>query len=395
MEDIKCPGFKAAGVVAGLKKDGRKDVGIIFSEVPATIAGVFTKNKVTATCVRLCKERVQSGNAQAIIANSGNANCCTGENGMQDTMKMSKLVSEGLDLPEEDVFVASTGVIGVPLPVDKIKSAMPDLIGSLSENGFFDFAESIMTTDTVRKIINRQGIIGGKPFTITGIAKGSGMIRPDMATMLCFVCSDVEAEPDKLHAMLASSVDDTFNQITVDGDTSTNDMVLLMANGLSNVELNTASDMEVFQNELDVILKSLAREIVKDGEGATKLVEIEVKGALSDRDARLVADTVANSNLVKTALFGQDANWGRIIAAVGRAGVDIDQDKVDICFDGVETVSGGALSGNVSAEYEATKVLEKSEFTITIDLHIGKGNASVLTCDFSVEYVKINADYRT
>ena len=173
MEGIKCPGFKAAGVVAGLKKDGRKDVGIIFSEVPATIAGVFTKNKVTAACVRLCKERVQSGNAQAIIANSGNANCCTGENGMQDTMKMSKLVSEGLDLPEEDVFVASTGVIGVPLPVDKIKSAMPDLIGSLSENGFFDFAESIMTTDKVRKIINRQGIIGGKPFTITGIAKGS------------------------------------------------------------------------------------------------------------------------------------------------------------------------------------------------------------------------------
>lgn len=395
MEGIKCPGFKAAGVVAGLKKDGRKDVGIIFSEVPATIAGVFTKNKVTAACVRLCKERVQSGNAQAIIANSGNANCCTGENGMQDTMKMSKLVSEGLDLPEKDVFVASTGVIGVPLPLDKIKSAMPDLIGSLSENGFFDFAESIMTTDTVRKIINRQGIIEGKPFTITGIAKGSGMIRPDMATMLCFICSDVEAAPDKLHTMLASSVDDTFNKITVDGDTSTNDMVLLMANGLSNVELNTASDMKVFQKELDVILKSLAREIVKDGEGATKLVEIEVKGALSDRDARLVADTVANSNLVKTALFGQDANWGRIIAAVGRAGIDIDQDRIDIYFDGVETVSGGALSGNVSAEYEATKVLEKSEFTITIDLHIGKGNASVLTCDFSVAYVKINADYRT
>jgi glutamate N-acetyltransferase / amino-acid N-acetyltransferase len=395
MENIKCPGFKAAGVVAGLKKDGQKDVGIIFSEVSATIAGVFTKNKVKAACVELCKERIKSGKAQAIIANSGNANCCTGENGMRDTMQISELVSQGLDLSEEDVFVASTGVIGVPLPVDKIKSAIPHLINELSENGFSDFAESIMTTDTVRKIISEQGTIDGKRFTITGIAKGSGMIQPDMATMLCFVCSDINASPDTLHTMLASSVDDTFNKITVDGDTSTNDMVLLMANGLSEARLNTASDMEVFQKELDVVLKKLAREIVKDGEGATKLVEVQVRGAASDKDARLVADTVANSNLVKTALFGQDANWGRIIAAVGRAGADIDQDRIDIYFDGVETVSGGILSANDSAEKDATKVLEKPEFTITIDLHMGKGVASVLTCDFSVEYVKINADYRT
>jgi len=394
MENIECPGFKAAGVAAGLKKDGRKDLGIIFSEVPANVAGVFTRNSVQAACVGLCKKKIESGKAQAIIANSGNANCCTGKNGMRDTMLMAEYTSQGLDLSEEMVFVASTGVIGVPLPVNLVKSAMPDLLGSLSRHGFADFAEAVMTTDTVRKMISRQGTINGKSFTVAGVAKGSGMIRPDMATMLCFVCSDVEAPPDKLQTMLASSVDDSFNRITVDGDTSTNDMVLLLANGLSGVRLNTISDMEVFQKELDVVLKDLAREIVKDGEGSTKLVEIEVEGAQSDSDARLVADTVANSNLVKTAFFGQDANWGRIIAAAGRAGVKLDQDKIDIYFDGIEIVSCGVFAGD-DAEREATKVLEKSEFIITIDLNIGKGKASVLTCDFSVEYVKINADYRT
>ncbi|MBW2219584.1 MAG: bifunctional glutamate N-acetyltransferase/amino-acid acetyltransferase ArgJ, partial [Deltaproteobacteria bacterium] len=290
--------------------------------------------------------------------------------------------------------VASTGVIGVPLPVDLIKSAMPDLIGSLSGYGFADFAEAVMTTDTFRKMSSRQGIHDGKKFTVIGVAKGSGMIHPDMATMLCFVCSDIDAPPEMLQTMLASSVHDSFNRITVDGDTSTNDMVLLMANGLSGVRLNSNSDMDVFQKELDVVLKDLARQIVKDGEGATKLVEIEVKGAQSDSDARLVADTVANSNLVKTAFFGQDANWGRIIAAAGRAGAKLDQDKIDIYFDGIEIVSCGVFSGN-DAEREATKILEKPEFIITIDLNIGQGKASVLTCDFSVEYVKINADYRT
>jgi len=394
MQNIECPGFKAAGVAAGLKKDGRKDLGIIFSEVPANVAGVFTKNSVQAACISLCKKRIESGKAQAIIANSGNANCCTGKNGMRDTMLMSEYISQGLDLSEEMVFVASTGVIGVPLPVDLIRSAMPDLIGSLSGYGFADFAEAVMTTDTFRKMSSRQGIHDGKKFTVIGVAKGSGMIHPDMATMLCFVCSDIDAPPEMLQTMLASSVHDSFNRITVDGDTSTNDMVLLMANGLSGVRLNSNSDMDVFQKELDVVLKDLARQIVKDGEGATKLVEIEVKGAQSDSDARLVADTVANSNLVKTAFFGQDANWGRIIAAAGRAGAKLDQDKIDIYFDGIEIVSCGVFSGN-DAEREATKILEKPEFIITIDLNIGQGKASVLTCDFSVEYVKINADYRT
>ncbi len=394
MENIECPGFKAAGVVAGLKKDGQKDLGIIVSEVPANVAGVFTKNSVQAACVSLCKKRIESGKAQAIIANSGNANCCTGKNGMRDTILMAEYISQGLDLSEEMVFVASTGVIGAPLPIDLIKSAMPDLLGSLSNHGFADFAEAVMTTDTVRKMVSRKGTINGKSFTVIGVAKGSGMIRPDMATMLCFVCSDIEAPSDKLQAMLASSVDDSFNRITVDGETSTNDMVLLLANGLSGVRLNTMSDMEVFQKELDAVLKDLARQIVKDGEGATKLVEIEVKGAQSDSDARLIADTVANSNLVKTAFFGQDANWGRIIAAAGRSGAKLDQDNIDIYFDDIEIVSCGVFSGD-DAERKATKILEKPEFTITIDLNIGKGEASVLTCDFSIEYVKINANYRT
>lgn len=395
MEEIACPGFKAAGVAAGLKKNGHKDVGIIFSEAPAAIAGVFTKNKVKASCVRLCQERITSGKAQAIIANSGNANCCTGDRGMRDTLEVSKLVSQHLGINDEAVFVASTGVIGVPLPVDKIKSVIPHLIGALSENGFLDFAESIMTTDTSRKIISRQGTLDGKRFTVTGIAKGSGMICPDMATMLCFVCSDIEASPDVLNKILSRAVDKSFNKITVDGDTSTNDMVLIMSNGLSEIGLTRASHMDAFQNELDVVLEGLAREIVKDGEGATKLVEIKLRGALSDEDARLAAETVAHSSLVKTALFGQDANWGRIIAAVGRAGIHIDQDRIDIYFDNVKAVSEGVLSSHASAEQDATQVLRKPEFTITVDLNIGQGSASILTCDFSVDYVKINADYRT
>jgi glutamate N-acetyltransferase/amino-acid N-acetyltransferase len=313
---------------------------------------------------------------------------------MSDAIAVTDFVAQSLNISPDAVLAASTGVIGVPLPMDLVQSAMPELIGSLSENGFPDFTEAIMTTDTVRKMIRRQGTLHGKSFTITGIAKGSGVISPDMATMLSFVCSDIEAPQNLLKEMLALSVEASFNRITVDGDTSTNDMVLFLANGLSGVKLKTESDMKVFKKELDAVLTYLAREIIKDAEGATKLVEIKVKGAQSNSDARLVADTIANSNLVKTAFFGQDANWGRIIAAAGRAGASLNQDTIDICFDDVEIVSKSVLSGN-DIEKEASKVLLNPEFTVTIDLNIGEGEASVLTCDFSIDYVKINADYRT
>ena len=313
---------------------------------------------------------------------------------MRDALFMTGLTATGVGVTEDEVLVSSTGVIGEPLPVEKIKIALPGLIAALNVNGIHDFAEAIMTTDTVPKVISRNGELGGKVFTVTGVAKGSGMIRPDMATMLCFVMTDIQAPPDLLKEMLKAAVDQSLNRITVDGDTSTNDTVLLMANGLSGAEILNNTHRDVFQSVLDDVLLSMAKWLIKDGEGATKLVEIEVLGAGSDQDARKIADTVAHSNLFKTALFGEDANWGRIIAAVGRAGIAVVPEKIDVRFGPVLMVQDGMGCGK-AAEAEATKILKQSEFDITIDLKLGSGHASVITCDFSIDYVKINADYRT
>jgi glutamate N-acetyltransferase / amino-acid N-acetyltransferase len=389
-----CQGFKAAGIAAGIKKNGNKDLGLIVSEVPASVAGVFTKNKVQAAPVLIDKERCNTGKCQAIIANSGNANCCTGPQGMEDATAMLRLAASGLSISEELVCVASTGVIGQALPVEKIKSALPELIRSLSEDGFSDFAQAIMTTDTVPKIISRKTDIGGKAFTVTGIAKGAGMICPDMATMLCFVCTDIAADPSMLQPMLQKSVDLSFNRITIDGDTSTNDTVLVLANGMSGISLHQMGAQEKFQKCLDEVLMELAKMVVKDGEGATKLVEIIVNGAASDSDAKKIAHTVANSNLFKTALFGEDANWGRILAAAGRSGASLDPQKVDIFFNDIQMVKDGLWCG-AEAEQKATQVLKAPEFKITIDLKLDSGAASYWTCDFSIDYVKINADYRS
>ncbi len=395
MEKIICKGFKASGVSSGLKKkSGEKDLGLIFSEVPAAVAGVFTTNKVQAAPVLLDKKRVASGMCQAIIVNSGNANCCNGEQGMLDAIAMSSFAANGLKIKEESVLVASTGVIGKTMDIEKVKKAVPELVKSLSPEGFSDLAKAIMTTDTVPKMVSKQGKINGKEFNIVAVAKGAGMICPNMATMLCFVCSDIKAAPEFLKEALSRSADVSFNRITIDGDTSTNDTVLIMANGLSGAEIKNQADKDMFQGMLDEVLISLAKMVVKDGEGATKLVEIDVKGALSDKDARDVANTIANSSLVKTALFGEDANWGRILAAAGRANVPLDPNKADILFDNVLMVKNGMGCGE-SAEAEATKVLKKPEFVISVDLKLGKGAASVFTCDFSVDYVKINADYRS
>ncbi len=391
---IECKGFKAAGVAAGLKKNGEKDIGLIFSEVPANAAGVFTKNMVQAAPVLLDKERIKSGACRAIIVNSGNANCCTGHQGMVDANAMANFVASGLKISEDHVLVASTGVIGESLDIEKIKTAVPDLIKALSKEGIHDLAKSIMTTDTFPKIVTRQSSINGKPYTITGVAKGSGMIRPDMATMLCFICSDVDAGPDLLKDTLFNSTERSFNRITVDGDTSTNDMVIIMANGLSGAAIKTAEHKDSFQSVLDDAMINLARLVVKDGEGATKLVEIVVKGALTEKDAFKAADTVANSNLVKTAIFGEDANWGRILAAVGRSKISINPDRVDIFFDDVLLVKNG-MKYSDEAEIFATKVLHRPEFTILIDLKMGNGSAFMFTCDFSLEYIRINADYRS
>ena len=387
-------GFKASGIHAGIKKTKDKDLGLIVSDIPATVAGVLTKNEIKAAPVLLDMERITSGMCRAIIVNSGNANCCTGEQGMKHAVEMAKAVADTIKIPEETVLVSSTGVIGEPVPVDKVYAGMPDLVNKLSEDGFLNFAQAIMTTDTKPKLISKTIETDVGSFCITGVAKGAGMIRPDMATMLCYVCTDVEADSTTLKQMLTKSVDKSFNRITIDGDTSTNDTVLVMANGKSGVSLTDSLNKEVFEKVLDAILIELAKMIVKDGEGATKLVEIIVKGAASIADAQIIADTIANSNLVKTAFFGEDANWGRIVGALGRAGVPVNPDTIDIFFNDVQMVKNGMGCGK-DVEAEAAKVLKLPEFEVVVDLHMGEGLSSCWTCDFSIDYVKINADYRT
>jgi glutamate N-acetyltransferase / amino-acid N-acetyltransferase len=389
-----CPGFKAAGVASGLKKNGQKDLGLIYSQIPATVAGLFTRNRVKAAPVLLDMELIKSGVCQAVIVNSGNANCCTGEQGMRDAKTMTRLAASELKISKDLVFAASTGVIGAPLPVEKIEAAIPGLVKFLHPRGIVDLARSIMTTDTVPKIVSKQGVVEGKTFTVVGVAKGAGMICPDMATMLCFVCTDAGASSDILKQALVQAADLSFNRITIDGDTSTNDTVMVMANGLSGAVIQSAAHKNIFQKVLDDILLDLAKQLLRDGEGVTKLVEIVVRGAMSDADARNISDTVAHSPLVKTAFFGEDANWGRIVAAAGRADARIDPDKIDVYFDDIQMVKAGMGCGK-AADTEATKVLCKPEFVVTIDLNMGRGFDLMYTCDFSVDYVRINADYRS
>ncbi len=389
-------GFLAAGIAAGIKKNGQMDLGLLVSERPAVAAGMFTNNRVTAACVRLDRERLAaSGTCRAIIVNSGNANCCTGDAGMNDAIAMAKAPAGDLGIDEEEVLVASTGVIGQKLPVEKVEAAVPALTRMLSpEDGLAGFARAIMTTDTVPKVVTRKGEIGGISYTITGIAKGAGMIRPDMATMLCFAATDIGIGRDDLRRIVAEANEKSFNRITIDGDTSTNDTLLVLANGMSGAKVRTDDDKITFSETLEAVLVALAKMCVRDGEGATKLVEISVVNAASHADARRIADTVANSNLVKTAFFGQDANWGRIFAAMGRAGVDFDPERVDLYFGDVLLVENGQYVGR-GAENAATEVLKQPEFSVRIDLKAGVAEEIAWTCDFSVEYVKINADYRS
>jgi glutamate N-acetyltransferase/amino-acid N-acetyltransferase len=395
MEDLHIVDeFQMAGMASGLKKNGKKDLGLIHSRRVAGVAGVFTRNLVKAAPVILDQTRIKSGRCRAIIVNSGNANCCTGEKGMQDALSMTKSVADQLGVSEDEVLVASTGVIGEPLPIDKVNDAVPHLVHSLKVDGLPDLADAIMTTDTVPKYITVQKRLKGNRYRVAAVAKGAGMIRPNMATMLCFVISDIGLNPDAMQRLLQSATDISFNRITVDGDMSTNDTVLFMANGASGVSVETSQDLNEIQKVLDDILSRLARLCVKDAEGATKLMEVRVTGAASDRAARTIADTVANSNLVKTALFGEDANWGRIIAAAGRAGVPLEPRLVDIYFDSVQLVRDGVGMGK-RVEDEVSKVLTKPELTMTLDLKLGNGFSSVLTCDFSLDYVRINADYRS
>lgn len=387
-------GFLFSTVEAAIKKPGRKDIALIYSEEEAVIAGMFTTNKIKAAPVRLDMERIRSGKGRAIIANSGNANACTGKKGMKDAIKITDVVAKGLQLNSNQVHICSTGVIGTPLPLDRILKKIPALLTGLGENTIHDAASAIMTTDTFPKIVSKKLRIRDKAVVVSGICKGAGMICPNMATMLCFIMTDLNIGRYGLNTALRSTVGKSFNRITIDGDMSTNDTVLILANGAAGnkeVKMNS-SEFRVFESALSDITLELSRLIVKDAEGATKLVEIEVRNAKSQRDADSAAFTIANSPLVKTALYGNDANWGRIMAALGRADIKIKEDSTDIYFGKVRTVKGGLSTGK---DREAADLLKGKEIRLTVDLDLGKFSSKVLTCDLTEGYVRINAEYRT
>ena len=396
MDHLDIPtGFRFSGMASGIKTAGKLDLGLIVSDSPADCAGVFTRNKVIAAPLQLTKPRVSKGKCQAILVNSGNANACTGSGGLQVAESTSELLATALHIADDLVAVASTGVIGEPLPLAPFQSGVPQLVGNLSVNDALVVAEAIKTTDVFTKVTSAIES-GQQNYKILGIAKGAGMIHPNMATMLGFILTDAQVNPELLNSALQQAVRNSFNSITVDGDTSTNDMVLLLANGSSKsarIEPGTG-EAERFCHHLEGVLLTLAKMIVRDGEGATKLVEIRVVGAVSEDSARIVARSVATSALVKTAFFGADANWGRIIAAVGYSGIDVDPNRIDISFNQVPVAVNGLAVGGEN-EAEATKVLQLDEFVVTINLHQGEAESSYYTSDLSYEYVRINADYRT
>lgn len=387
-------GFKASGVKARIKYD-KKDVAVIYSEVPAAAAGVFTTNKVKAAPVALSTEHLADGLAQAIVVNSGYANACTGADGMAIAREMAAVMAKGLNVKPADVIVASTGVIGQQIPMDRLIPGITQAIGELGVEGGNAAAEAIMTTDTVPKKAAVQFQLAGRTITIGGIAKGSGMINPNMATMLSFVTSDASIAPAMLAKALSYATDRSFNMVTIDGDTSTNDTLVILANGLAGNPLIDTEDenFTAFRDALLEVCVSLAKMIARDGEGATKFVEINVMHAASFEDGKNVAMAVANSNLVKTAIFGEDANWGRIICAIGYSGVNLDPGKIDIFLGDEKMAENG--SGLNFSEDRAREILQGKEVTITIDLQAGDVNVTAWTCDFSYDYVKINADYRT
>lgn len=389
-------GFLFSTVEAAIKKAGRKDLALIFSEVPATAAAVFTTSSVKAAPVLLSRDHIAGGSAQAIIVNSGNANACTGEQGLKDAQETSQLVARALGLDTTAVQVCSTGVIGVQMPMEKVRTAITPLVDGLSSGTLDDVAQAIMTTDTFPKMEAHSGQAGGFSYTVAGIAKGAGMIMPNMATMLSFIITDAAIEPAFLQQTFRRSVDNSFNAITVDGDMSTNDTCLIMANGTAGnpVIKEGSQEGDTFSAILSEILLSLAKQIVKDGEGATKFVEIRVNGAKDDADAKRAAMAIANSSLVKTAFFGQDANWGRIFAAVGYSGAKVDQSLLSLSFDDVCMAKNGIFAGG-DAEARGTEILKRKEFTVSVDLGLGLGTATVYTSDLTHEYISINADYRS
>jgi len=394
--DFKVPGFLFSGISAGIKKDGSRDLGLIYSEVPARVAGLFTTNLVKAAPVLLDMERIKGGLCQAVIVNSGNANACTGTQGLRDARRVSSVVAKRLGIEERLVFVSSTGVIGTPLPTDRIEAAIPKLMENLSPEGWMQTVEAIMTTDTFPKVEAATCRIKGRQVKLCGMVKGAGMIRPNLATMLSFLVTDANVKAPLLQRVLRKAAEVSYNRNTIDGETSTNDTVLLLANGKAgNPPLNWMDrDGEVFQSVLLEVCQNLGKRLVKDGEGATKLIEILIQGTRNKEDAKQAAYAVAHSPLVKTAFFGEDANWGRILCALGHSGVPINPNRIDVFFDKVPIVKDGMGTGS-RWEDQGSQVLKKESFKVTVNLHQGKGQFSLFTTDLSIDYIKINASYRS
>ena len=392
---ISVPGFLAGGVSAGIKEGGNKDLGLIFSTVPARVAAMFTKNTFKAAPVLIDAERVKRGVAQAIITNSGCANAATGKEGIADALAVSKVAAQQLKIPEEHLLICSTGVIGKRLPVKKIEAGIPRLIKSLGENGIEDAQEAMMTTDKFPKIAIRRGIVGAKDVTVCGVAKGAGMIEPNMATLLTYVMTDALVDAKALNTVFRQVIDSTFNAVSVDGCMSTNDTAIILANGLAgNNPLERAqARLQRFREMLTDVLAELAQAVVRDGEGATKLITIIVEGAKSKSDARRVAYSVANSNLVKTAFFGEDPNWGRIISAVGASGVALEKEKVTLSVGNMVLFTQEAPADFQLARLK--EVIHKGEIEVRIALGGGDKSFEMCTSDLSHEYVEINSSYST
>ena len=390
------PGILAAGVTGGIKPSGKKDLALIYSSSPARVAAVFTTNQVKGASVLVSMDHVRGGTAQAIVASSGCANVCTGEQGVKDAREITGIVGELLRISAKQVLIGATGVIGVPLPMDKIRSALPKLVKSLSPQGGRAAAEAIMTTDTRPKEAALRVEVNGRPVTLGGIAKGVGMIEPHMATMFCFVTTDAVVTAKALQTALRRAAARSFNRITVDGDQSTSDTVAVLANGLAeNAPLESGGrGFRQFTQGLEALTGRLAQMLVSDGEGATKLVTVVVRGAASRRDALTAARSVANSPLVKTAINGQDPNWGRIMMALGKSAARVEQDKVSIAFADEPLAERGM--GKEGARLDRIReIMGEPAYTITIDLGLGRGEERVWTCDLSEEYVRINAKYTT
>ena len=393
------PGFRAAGVTAGFKRSGAPDFAMIASDVPANFAGAFTSCTFAAAPVQVCRNRVlESEYLRAAAINSGNANACTGATGIANAERTCELVAVRLGVKPEEVAVSSTGRIGVQMPMATIERGIDLAAAALSDKGGPTAAEAIMTTDTVPKSVALQLEIGGKTVTIGAMTKGAGMIDPAMtvphATMLCYITTDVKADNALLRDMIGANVADSFNRITVDGDMSTNDTTIVMANGLSGIELKAGTpEAALFQEALLTVMQDLARRMVMDGEGATKFVTVKVVHSRSKENAKLCAEAVANSLLCKTAWFGGDPNWGRVVAALGYSGATFDPDKTDIYYDGMPVVRQGGDAG--TPESALCGIVKQREFTVLVDQNEGDAEYWVWTSDISYEYVKINADYHT